>query len=476
VAYQTLARIHSIQNLFRQIPFHESFRQRRLPRPYSGRMTSASAAHALPAAPREFVEALIALDTTSASGNLPAIGLLERALRAAGADVHVLPEADGRNANLIATFPANADDADDGDDGTTDGERPTDPTGPSAEELFVDPEDPTRRGLLLAGHADCVPVTGQSWASDPFVPTERDGRLYGRGTADMKSFLAIAAALAPELAAARRTVPVHIAATWEEETTCNGARALVRQLDELGIRPAVAFVGEPTSMRAVPAHKSMNVLHADFHGIAVHSSLLPNGLNAIRYAVPFVDWFHREIIDDLRENGPHDPAFPVAWTTGGVNLFDGGIATNTVPQDVHLKFEFRALPQVDVEPIVARIQAEIDRIDAAMRAAIPADPADPAAAERVGASLDVVSLLYGLDGSADGPAARAAVALGAEPTREKVTYGTEAGIYEHAGMAAVVVGPGDIAQAHGTDEYVEVAQLEWCERFLRSAVRAVGAR
>ncbi|UEJ81206.1 M20/M25/M40 family metallo-hydrolase [Brachybacterium halotolerans subsp. kimchii] len=429
-------------------------------------MTSSSAVPSpdptLPSTAREFVEALVALDTTSDTGNLPAIELMERALREAGAEVHVLPRGDGRNANLVATFPANEE----GDPSADD---------PSADALFVDPEDPTRRGVLLAGHADCVPVTGQDWASDPFTPTERDGRLYGRGTADMKSYLAIATALAPEFAAARRTVPVHIAATWEEETTCNGARALVTQLEELGIRPAVAFVGEPTSMRAVPAHKSMNVLHADFHGVAAHSSLLPHGLNAIRYAARFVDWFHREIIDDLRENGPHDPAFPVAWTTGGVNLFDGGIATNTVPQDVHLKFEFRALPQVDVDPIVARIQEEIDRLDQQMKADAPADPSDPAAAQRVGAQLDVISLLYGLDGSADGPAARAAVALGAERTEEKVTYGTEAGIYEHAGMAAVVVGPGDIAQAHGTDEFVEITQLEWCERFLRNVAGALAA-
>ncbi|UQN28530.1 M20/M25/M40 family metallo-hydrolase [Brachybacterium kimchii] len=424
-------------------------------------MTSSSAVPTpdptLASTARELVEALVALDTTSATGNLPAIALMERALREAGAEVHVLPRGDGRNANLVATFPANAED------------------GPEADGRFIDPEDPSRRGVLLAGHADCVPVTGQDWASDPFTPTERDGRLYGRGTADMKSYLAIATALAPEFAAARRTVPVHIAATWEEETTCNGARALVTQLEELGIRPAVAFVGEPTSMRAVPAHKSMNVLHADFHGVAAHSSLLPHGLNAIRYAARFVDWFHREIVDDLRENGPHDPAFPVAWTTGGVNLFDGGIATNTVPQDVHLKFEFRALPQVDVEPIVARIQEEIDRLDQQMKADAPVDPSDPAAAQRVGAELDVVSLLYGLDGSADGPAARAAVALGAERTEEKVTYGTEAGIYEHAGMAAVVVGPGDIAQAHGTDEFVEIEQLAWCERFLRNVAGALAA-
>ncbi|GAB2538351.1 M20/M25/M40 family metallo-hydrolase [Brachybacterium huguangmaarense] len=413
----------------------------------------------LPTTPRELIEALVALDTTSARGNAPAIDLLERVFEAAGATTHRFDEADGKNANLVVVFEADADGAE--------------PEGTAA--MLVDAEDPERRGVLVAGHVDCVPVTGQSWTTDPFEPTERDGRLYGRGTADMKSYLAIAAALAPAFRAARRTVPVYVAATWEEETTCDGARRLVEQLDGLGIRPAVAFVGEPTSMRAVPAHKSMNSLRAEFRGIAAHSSLLPRGLNAIRYAAEFIDFFHREVIDDFRENGPHDDAYPVAWSTGGVNLISGGNAVNTVPAHAEVHLEFRALPEIDPETVVARIRAKVEEIDAAMKAAVPDDPADPAAAREVGATLDPLNLLYGLDGSPDGPAATAAVALGAERTEGKVTYGTEAGIYEKAGMAAVVVGPGDIAQAHGADEYIELAQIEACEAFFRALLEAVSA-
>ncbi|MDO5662234.1 MAG: M20/M25/M40 family metallo-hydrolase, partial [Brachybacterium sp.] len=303
------------------------------------------AAAPLPRTPRDLIEALVALDTTSDIGNRPAIDLLQRVFEDAGAEVHLFAEDDPKNANLIAVFPATVED--EADEVSEDTGRPVSDDADAAG-LFVDPEDPTRRGVLLAGHADCVPVTGQSWTTDPFTPTERDGRLYGRGTADMKSYLAIAAALAPEFQQARRTQPIYVAATWEEEVTCNGARALVDQLEELGIRPAVAFVGEPTTMRAVPAHKSMNSLWAEFRGIAAHSSLLPRGLNAIRYAAEFTQWYHREIIDDFRDNGPRDEAFPVAWSTGGTNVIAGGIAQNTVPDAATVHFEFRALPHLDV--------------------------------------------------------------------------------------------------------------------------------
>ncbi len=424
----------------------------------------------LPTTPRELIDALVSLDTTSATGNRPAIDLLERVFDAAGAEVHRFDEDDPKNANLVVAFPETTDapsDATDGGSASDDAEQAT--------RLFVDPEDASRRGVLIAGHVDCVPVTGQSWTTDPFTPTERDGRLYGRGTADMKSYLAIAAALAPQFQEAARSVPVYVAATWEEETSCEGARRLVEQLESLDIHPAVAFVGEPTSMRAVAAHKSMNSLRAEFRGIAAHSSLLPHGLNAIRYAAEFTDVFHREVIDDFRENGPRDEAFPVAWSTGGVNRIEGGNAVNTVPALVEVFLEFRALPEVGIREVVDRIQHTVDELDAAMRAAVPEDPADPAAAQSVGASLEPLNLLYGLDGSPDGPAATAAVALGAERTEDKVTYGTEAGIYEHAGMQAVVVGPGDIAQAHGPDEFIDLDQIDRCEKFFTRLLEVVSA-
>ncbi|MCT1556806.1 M20/M25/M40 family metallo-hydrolase [Helcobacillus massiliensis] len=461
----------------------------------------------LPDTPRAAVEQLIALDTTSRDGNVPAIELLQRWLSDHGVITHVLREDDGINANLIGVIPSRhqAGGADGGQesvgallperaltpsdqlsrdligelsgvgkggvdrlDSPTDGATSANPSADGATSSADAAEAPAageRRGVLIAGHADCVPVDGQDWDSDPFTATERDGLLYGRGTCDMKSYLAVFAQMAGRFQAADLDEPVIFAATWEEETTCNGARELVKQLDALGIHPRVAFVGEPTMMTAIASHKSMNSFQATFHGIAAHSSLLPRGLNAIRYAGEFITWYHREVIDRLVEEGPSDDAFPVPHTTGGVNVVDAGIAGNTVPDHAHLTFEFRALPSVDVPAVVRDIQAKIDELDTAMKAAVPDDPADPSAAKKVGAQLTINSLLYPLDAAPDGPAAALAKTLGRDVQAEKVTYGTESGIYEHAGMSAVVIGPGDIAQAHGANEFVSLDQLEACEGF-----------
>lgn len=403
--------------------------------------TSVDAADAapsdLPSGTRAWIEALVGIDTTSDVPNLPAIELLERAWTAAGARVTRFDRADGQQANLVATFPAA--------DGSAGG------------------------GVLLAGHIDCVPVTGQSWTSDPLTVTEREGRLYGRGTADMKSYLAIATALLGELAGRSLAQPLHLAATFEEENTMDGARDLVGQahadgtvvpgaFETLGIDPDIAFVGEPTSMRAISAHKSMNILDVSFTGVAAHSSLPTHGLNAIRYASRFTTWFFEEIIDAFRLDGPFDEGFLVPCSTGGVNTVRGGNAANTIPARVDLELEFRTLPEVDAGPVVDRIALEIASLDAEMKSGHP----------DAGASMSPRALNHGLAAGTEAAAWQLAVALGADASEEKVTYGTEAGIYERAGMSAVVIGPGDIAQAHGPDEYIELEQIERCETFVRS--------
>lgn len=446
-----------------------------------------------PATVLDAVSRLIELATTSRDGNLPVITLLRDWLQGGGAITHVLREEDRKNANLIAIIPGAAEGAlellpeparissdqlsrDLLGDAAGRGKGGLDQLvgAPSSQEpagdAVAEHTSPggERRGILLAGHADCVPVDGQDWSTDPFTPTVREDRLYGRGTCDMKAYLGIAAHLADEFAAAPLTEPIIIAATWEEETTCNGARELVKQLRALGLAPRIAFVGEPTMMDVICGHKSMNVFRADFYGIAAHSSLLPRGLNSIRYASAFTTWFHEEIIDRLIADGPADDAFPVPHTTGGVNVITGGNASNTVPAHTQLEFEFRALPGMDVPAVVRRIDAKIQEIDAAMRAAIPEEPADPAAAQRVGAELTINSLLYPLAADGDCPAAQLAEAAGQHVQTQKVTYGTEAGIYENAGISTVVIGPGDIAQAHGADEYVALSQIDACETFFRA--------
>ena len=426
----------------------------------------------LPSSPREILEALVRIDSTSHTGNLDTIMLLQRIFASKGVTTHVFREEDGLDANLVAVFPAAGETAGDSTDRAAKdvlGEKYATGRGGvnrlDGESTPAHVQGAERRGILIAGHTDCVPVTGQDWISAPFEPTERDGKLYGRGTADMKGYLATFTALADRFLAAELTEPVYLAATWDEETSCNGARELVKQLETLDIAPRIAYVGEPTMMDVITAHKSMNSFEADFCGIAAHSSLLPRGLNANRYAAMFTTWFHEEIIDRGIAEGPNDPAFLVPHITGGVNRFDGGNAINTVGAHAHLLFEYRALPSDDAIAIARRIQARIAELDDEMKQAIPADPADPEQAKNVGASLTIRTLLYPLDCGTEGEAVQHARELGMTISPTKVTYGTESGIYEAAGMSAVVIGPGDIAQAHGANEYVDLEQIDKCEAF-----------
>lgn len=436
----------------------------------------------LPSSPREILEALVRIDSTSHTGNLDTITLLQRIFASKGVTTHVFREEDGLDANLVAVFPAAGEAAGDSTDRAAKdvlGKEYATGRG-GVDRLDGDAHaaparDTERRGILIAGHTDCVPVTGQNWSSDPFEPIERDGKLYGRGTADMKGYLATFTALADRFLAAELTEPVYLAATWDEETSCNGARELVKQLETLDIAPRIAYVGEPTMMDVVTAHKSMNSFEADFYGIAAHSSLLPRGLNANRYAAEFTTWFHDEIIDRGIADGPNDPAFLVPHITGGVNRFDGGNAINTVGAHAHLLFEYRALPSDDAIAIARRIQAKIAEIDADMKKAIPADPADPEQAKNVGASLTIRTLLYPLDCGTEGEAVQLARELGMTISPTKVTYGTESGIYEAAGMSAVVIGPGDIAQAHGANEYVDLEQIDKCEAFFLALLEKLSA-
>lgn len=406
---------------------------------------------------------LVALDTTSDTGQRAAAELLAGVFEAAGATVELIADRDrpgsDADANLLVTFPANID-------------------RPEAAAAFRDPADPSRTGILLAGHLDCVPVTGQQWTSSPFRAEQREGRLYGRGTADMTSFLAVIAALGPVIAAAERAVPIYVAGTFREETTMAGARQLVEDLQVRGVRPAVCFVGEPTGMRAITAHKSVNSATVDFHGIAAHSSLPMRGLSAIRWAAEFIDWYHREIVDAFLD-GPRDEGFEVPHSTGGVNMVHGGIAMNTVPERCSVTLEMRTLPSVPAEPVMERVRAKVLEVDAQMKAAAPADPAAlptgaGSAAGAVGASLTISGFFSGLAGEADGPAARAAALLGVEVAPEKVTYGTEAGFYYRAGIPTVLLGPGEIAQAHAADEFVELAQLDRLARLVETLAEAVG--
>jgi len=369
------------------------------------------------------IEQLIRFDTTSRESNLELIDLVTERLTAVGVEPVLVPNAEGTKANLLATFPAA--------DGTVTG------------------------GVVLSAHTDVVPVDGQDWSSEPFAPEVRDGRLYARGSADMKSFLGVVLAKLPQLAQAQLAEPIHLALSYDEEVGCVGAVDLVDEIVRRGLAPRGCVVGEPTSMRIVRGHKSMNVFRVDVRGVAAHSSLTPQGENAIVAAAELVS-FVQSVADELRAEGPFDEGYVVPFTSVSVNRIDGGIAVNTIPAECTVHFEFRALTTVDHEALVERFRAECRRIEAAMRERHP----------EASVELTTTAAAPGVDTPADADIVALAAAWGGEPSDDKVTYGTEAGLFANAGIPTVVCGPGDIAQAHAPDEFIELEQIARCEAFV----------
>lgn len=374
---------------------------------------------------------LVAIDTTSRNSNLELIELVADEVRKLGLEPHVLPGEEEGKANLVVTVPAH--------DGTTTG------------------------GLLVSGHTDVVPVDGQNWDSDPFEVREDEGRLYGRGVADMKGFIAVALSTLPRFAESRLANPLHVALSYDEEVGCIGGEVLMRQLQELGLSPQAAIVGEPTSMEVVASHKSMNVVRLRFTGVPGHSSAPAKGVNAIEHAAEMV--LHlRSIADAWRHNGPFDDGYAVPYSTLVVSMANGGTAQNIVPGTCDLTFEFRTIAEVDPEGVIASVRSEAERIGARMQRE------NPAAGVDVAVLAHVPSLAEG-----NGTAAGVAAELGAVPDGPKVSYGTEAGQFQGIGVDTVVCGPGDIAQAHTPNEWVEISQLAACEQFFDAMLERLRA-
>lgn len=375
---------------------------------------------------------LIALDTTSRDTNLPLIDLLEAKLQAVGIDSKRIYNEDRSKANLLATIRA--------DDGSR------------------------RGGVVLSGHTDVVPVDGQNWSSDPFTVHERDEKLYGRGTCDMKSYIGVILGKLPEFISAKLSQPIHLAFSYDEEIGCVGAVSLVDEIVSQELAPRGCFVGEPSSMRAIRGHKSMNVFKVSFHGVAAHSSLPSEGLNAISYGLRFAS-FVEEIAHELRTEGPSDPAFIEPTTTMNVNLINGGIAVNTIPSDCTVHFEFRSLAVVDREALTARIKNFASQLGEEMRARNP----------QASMTFEQVAGAPGLDTDPSEEIVDLAARCGAIAADDKVTYGTEAGLFAAAGIPTVVCGPGDIAQAHAPDEFIELEQIVACEGFMDQLIKELSS-
>lgn len=389
-----------------------------------------------------WLEKLVSFPTVSFTSNLELVALIEQEFARHGIETHRTYSDDGERADLFATVPAA--------DGTTTG------------------------GTVLSGHLDVVPVEGQPWNTDPFEAVVRDGRVYGRGTADMKSFSAAALEILPRVVEAELAEPIHFAFTYDEEPGCLGAPRMIEAFRARGVEPARAVVGEPTLMNVVVAHKSPLIGQVSFRGVPKHSSLAPQGVNAIAAAGEFVHFF-TGLARELEESGPRAEGFNIEYTTGGVNTISGGTAQNIVPDRCELRYDFRLVPGQDGHELVRRIDAFLDE-EIRPRLAEQAERvrgfggADEKALAQVGADHEVLALVPPLETAREADVVAFAESLGAEydggGESPYVSYGTEAGQYAEAGIPAIVCGPASIAQAHTENEWVALEQLEACEAFM----------
>lgn len=367
---------------------------------------------------------LIAFDTTSRESNLGLIEWARDHLERLGATTRLTYDARRIKANLFATL---------GDGG--------------------------KPGVILSGHTDTVPVDGQAWRTDPFSPTVIDDRLYARGSADMKGFLGIALHHAPRfvdaIGAGRLDAPIHYSLSYDEEIGCIGVRGLLADLDAIGLVAAGCIVGEPTSMQPIIAHKGTHRFRCHVHGREAHSSYTTHGVNAIEYAARLVV-FIRDLADRLAATEVRDYGFSVPYSTLSTGVIQGGIAANVIPKDCEMQFDMRTLPNASADALYAEIRDYAAKLEADMRK------------EDASGRIEMT-----WESSTDGLAAdenEAIVQLARKLSRNdatgKVSYGTEAGLFQQIGIPTVICGPGDIAQAHGPDEFVTLGQLAQCERFM----------
>lgn len=371
----------------------------------------------------DLVKDLIAFDTTSRDSNLALIDFAQDWLEKSGARCRRTYDASGQKANLFATF---------GPDG--DG------------------------GYVLSGHTDVVPVDGQDWSSDPFRPQVRDGLLYGRGACDMKGFVGTALWLAPDIAKARLTRPIHFALSYDEEVGCAGVKGLLDDLKAQAIKPALAIIGEPTLMKIVGAHKGGAKLTTRCCGREGHSSNPYKGANAVMMAAEFMGLLEN-VWDDLKSD--RDPRFDPDHTTVQATVIHGGTAVNILAKEAEVTWEYRLLPGRDGDAIIETVKRRADQ---------EVLPKYRARADEAGFDTTLHAQYPGLALDEDSPAVLLAKELTGANQVDAVAYGTEAGQFQTYGIPAVICGPGSIEQAHRPDEFCAVSELAACETFLRKVI------
>lgn len=315
-------------------------------------------------------------------------------------------------------------------------------------------------GVILSGHTDTVPWDGQDWTMDPLSALVKDGRLYGRGSADMKAFIGIAVSHAEQFLHSDAPFAIHLAFSYEEEIGCFGVKELIADLRDANIQPLACIVGEPTSMVPAIAHKGVYRYKCCVRGKEAHSSLTPHSVNAIEMAARVVGRV-RDMAEDFEKNEPRFEGFDVPFSTSSVGQFHGGIADNVVPRDAEFRYEFRDLPTANAVQMQSDVVAYAKSLEPAMKRVAPA----------AGFEFETICEIPSFLGSKDDPVTRLAQELSGEKSTTLVAFGTEAGLFKNAGISTVVCGPGSIQQAHQPDEYVSLEQLARCEAFMQGLAR-----
>ncbi len=379
---------------------------------------------------RAILDRLVAFDTVSSRPNLALMEHVRDLLESAEIAVTLIPDPSGGKANLYAS------------------------TGPDGQ-----------GGVMLSGHTDVVPVEGQAWTQPPFALTERDGRLFGRGTADMKGF--VACAVAAMLKAARRPlkVPLHLALSYDEEIGCMGVRSLIDMLAAAPVRPRFCIVGEPTGMQVATGHKGKVALRATCTGREGHSALAPMALNALHLAADFLGAVRR-LQAEVAATGLRDGDYDVPYSTLHVGKMAGGVQVNIVPNHAVLDFEIRSLAGEDVGALIARLEAEAEAIILPLRGEFPE------AAIRIERLWDYP----GLGTPSDAAVVNFVKGLTGANGTIKVAFGTEGGLFDQRlGIPTVICGPGSMMQGHKPDEFVTTEQLARCEAMLDALLDRLGA-
>ncbi len=365
---------------------------------------------------------LVELPSISTDSNLDVISFIETVLTDLGAKIEITRDATGAKANIFATL------------------------GPDID-----------GGIVLSGHTDVVPVEGQDWTSDPFVLREEGGLLFGRGTCDMKGFIACALAIAPEFAAKNLERPLHFAFTYDEETGCLGARVMLEDLKKKGRKPAICIIGEPTSMQVIEGHKGCCETTTRLGGLEGHGSLPAAGVNTVEYAARYIGELLK-IGEELKPRAPLTSRFEPPWTTINVGAVQGGVAHNVIPNFCRIDWEFRPVNRDDKAFVRDRINTFADDVLL---------PEMRSSYHDASIDIEYVGDVDGLEPTENNPAVTLVQELTGGNSVGLVAFGTEAGLFQELGISAVVCGPGSIVQAHKPDEYVSRDQLAACLKMLR---------